>query len=245
MDASPFPFSSIIWQQRKISVGQSGRAADSGFVSVLAWSSKWNRWDGQKSSEVLFKKNNIPQSCTDPSRTDAQSEEAQLFSWGGKCLQFKCFHHWATDVLVWYVREKWPSTSAFFFSPLPQDNCWDFDFNAFCVVLYFHAKILLYLNVFILLNVFKFFWLLYPRIAVIIHVAVSNFFLWKRSEKRERKKNTKTFSPATLTPFHLQYRKIDAETCFHRTCVDVWGLCKKKKKKNCIGAEQLWYFCFT
>lgn len=76
----------------------------------------------------------------------------------------------------------------FFFSPLPQDNCWDFDFNAFCVVLYFHAKILLYLNVFILLNVFKFFWLLYPRIAVIIHVAVSNFFLWKRSEKRERKK---------------------------------------------------------
>lgn len=27
----------------------------------------------------------------------------------------------------------------------------------FCVVLYFHAKILLYLNVFILLNVFKFF----------------------------------------------------------------------------------------
>lgn len=62
-----------------------------------------------------------------------------------------------------------------------------FDFNAFCVVLYFHAKILLYLNVFILLNVFIFFWLLYPRIAVIIHVAVSNFFLWKRSEKREEK----------------------------------------------------------
>lgn len=31
-----------------------------------------------------------------------------------------------------------------------------FDFNAFCVVLYFHAEILLYLNVFILLNVLNF-----------------------------------------------------------------------------------------
>lgn len=42
-----------------------------------------------------------------------------------------------------------------------------------------------------------FFWLLYPRIAVIIHVTVSNFFLWKRSEKREE--NTKICSPAMLT----------------------------------------------
>lgn len=35
----------------------------------------------------------------------------------------RCFHHWATDVLV-YVREKLPSTSAFFFF-CPQGNCWD------------------------------------------------------------------------------------------------------------------------
>lgn len=43
--------------------------------------------DGQKATEahLLFKKQNeILQSCTDPSWTDAQSEEAQLFSCGGK-----------------------------------------------------------------------------------------------------------------------------------------------------------------
>lgn len=74
-----------------------------------------------------------------------------------------------------------------FFPPQPSRQLLRFDFNAFCVVLYFHAKILLYLNVFILLNVFHFFWLLYPRIAVIIHVTVSNFFLWKRSEKKKEK----------------------------------------------------------
>lgn len=38
---------------------------------------------------------------------------------------------------------------SFFFTKLLR-----FDLNALCVVLYFHAKILLYLNVFILLNVF-------------------------------------------------------------------------------------------
>lgn len=64
-----------------------------------------------------------------------------------------------------------------FFFFFPPSRLLRFDFNAFCVVLYFHAKILLYLNVFILLNVFQIFFLLYPRIAVIIHVAVFNFFL--------------------------------------------------------------------
>lgn len=85
--------------------------------------------DGQKATEahLLFKKrkNETPQSCTDPSWTDAQSEEAQLFLTRRQRPQIQqCFHHWATDVLVWYVREKWPSTSAFFFF-FPQDNCWD------------------------------------------------------------------------------------------------------------------------
>lgn len=55
-----------------------------------------------------------------------------------------------------------------------------FDFNAFCVVLYFHAKILMYLNVFILLNVLGFilFLLVIPQNCCnYTHVAVSNFFL--------------------------------------------------------------------
>lgn len=124
----------------------------------------------------------------------------------------QCFHHWATDVLVWYVREKLPSTSAFFSSR----QLLRFDFNAFCVVLYFHAKILLYLNVFILLNVLNF-WLLYPRIAVIIHVAVSNFFLWKRSEKREE--NTKHFLQQCWLIYVCNTEEIDAEMCFHKPCI--------------------------
>lgn len=69
----------------------------------------------------------------------------------------QCFHHWATDVLVWQVRENYLALQLFFFffSFLPPLKCWDLILMLFCVVLYFHAKILLYLNVFILLNVFK------------------------------------------------------------------------------------------
>lgn len=143
----------------------------------------------------------------------------------------QCFHHWATDVLVRYVREKLPSTSAFFFFFFSSRQLLRFDFNAFCVVLYFHAKILLYLNVFILLNVLKKFWLLYPRIAVIIHVAVSNFFLWKRSEKREE--NTKHF----LQQCWLIYI-CKCEVCFYKPFVwnSFWNVCL------CKEAEELWYF---
>lgn len=48
---------------------------------------------------------------------------------------------------------KVPSTSAF--APPLLKTVRDLILMLFCVVLYFHAKILLYLNVFILLNVFK------------------------------------------------------------------------------------------
>lgn len=72
-----------------------------------------------------------------------------------------------------------------FFTPLRQ--LLRFDFNAFCVVLYFHAKILLYLNVFILLNVFNFFWLLYPRIAVIILMSQYLTSFCERDQRKERK----------------------------------------------------------
>lgn len=67
----------------------------------------------------------------------------------------RCFHHWATDVTHMKTYKKNDvSTSAFF---PPSKRLSRFDFNAFCVVLYSHAKILLYLNVLILLNVLIFF----------------------------------------------------------------------------------------
>lgn len=152
-----FSFPYIFWQ-KMTSVRQSRRATDSGFVGLLIWSSKWCRWELDKIHRGLSafgKRMNEILQCTDPTWRVSQ-KRLQLVSWKGKSPQIQqCFHHWATDVLVWYVREKRPSTSAFFFFFSSSRQLLRFDFNAFfCVVLYFHAKILLYLNVFILLNVF-------------------------------------------------------------------------------------------
>lgn len=177
-----------------------------------------------------FKKNEILQSCTDQSWTDTHSDEAQLFSWGGKGPKFNnaSITGQPTCSYDMYGKNYLALQLFFFFS---SRQLLRFDFNAFCVVLYFHAKILLYLNVFILLNVLKKFWLLYPRIAVIIHVAVSNFFLWKRSEKREE--NTKHF----LQQCWLIYI-CKCEVCFYKPFVwnSIWNVCL------CKEAEELWYF---
>lgn len=114
------------------SVGQSRRATDSGFVGLLIWSSKWCRWELDKIHRGLSafgKRMNEILQCTDSTWRVSQ-KRLQLVSWKGKSPQIQqCFHHWATDVLVWYVREKQPSTSAFFFSSSRQ--LLRFDFNAF------------------------------------------------------------------------------------------------------------------
>lgn len=131
-----------------------------------------DRWTKGHRGSSAFKKNDIPQSCT-----DAQSEEAQLFSRGGKGPKLNNASITGQQTCSYDMYGKNDlALQLFFFFP-PSRQLLRFDFNAFCVVLYFHAEILLYLNVFILLNVLNFFWLLYPRIAVIIHVAVSKFFL--------------------------------------------------------------------
>lgn len=86
-----FFFNSLTKKKKMTSVGASRRAADSGFVGVLVLVEQVELVrDGQKATEahLLFffkkRKNEILQSCTDPSRTDAQSEEAQLFSHRGE-----------------------------------------------------------------------------------------------------------------------------------------------------------------
>lgn len=86
-----------------------------------------------------------------------------------------------------------------------------------------------------------FFWLLYPRIAVIIHVAVSNFFLWKRSEKREQ--NTKHF----LQQCWLIYIcNIPNNRCWNVLSPDLYRFFSVWSSSIsvclCKGAEQLWYF---
>lgn len=164
-----FFFNSLTKKKKMTSVGASRRAADSGFVGVLVLVEQVELVrDGQKATEahlLFFLRSGRTKYCShvQTHRGQTLSQKRHNFSHTeAKRPQIQqCFHHWAIDVLVWYVREKWPSTSAFFFF-FPSRQLLRFDFNAFCVVLYFHAKILLYLNVFILLNVFIFFLVIIP-----------------------------------------------------------------------------------
>lgn len=156
-----FFFFNYLTKKKMTSVGASRRAADSGFVGVLVLVEQVKLvWEMDKKPPRLtcFWRSGRTNNCShvQTHRGQTLSQKRHNFShMEAKRPQIQqCFHHWAIDVLVWYVREKRPSTSAFFFSSSRQ--LLRFDFNAFCVVLYFHAKILLYLNVFILLNVFIF-----------------------------------------------------------------------------------------
>lgn len=110
-------------------------------------STRWTkgRWGSSASRTRL-------RSCTDRSQADSFREgPASLTPRVRPSIQ-QCFHHRATDMPVWQVRENYLALQLIF-SP---QKCWDLILMLFfCVVLYFHAKILLYLNVFILLNVFK------------------------------------------------------------------------------------------
>lgn len=164
-DASLFLFLQLFDKKKTTSVGRSRRAADSGFVGVCWFgrvSEAGERWTKSHRGSSAFKK--TPQSCTGPSWTDTQvkkrhncsHEEAEDSEFNNASItgQPTCSYD--------NVREKRPSTSAFFFF-FPPSRLLRFDFNAFCVVLYFHAKILLYLNVFILLNVFQIFFFIIPQ----------------------------------------------------------------------------------
>lgn len=188
-------------------MGQSRRAADSGFVGVLVWSNKQKWWEMDKKlpRNICFEEVEEPETAVMYSHIATRSSvrRGTTFFVEAKAPNTTCFHHWATDVVIWHVRENWPSTSAFFF--LPSRQLLRFDFNALCSFV-FSCKILLYLNVFILLNVLISFGYYTLELLYYTHVAVTNFFLWKRPEE-----NTKQFSPAMLTHLHLQYRKTDAQ----------------------------------
>lgn len=178
------------------SVGKGRGAADSGFVGLLIWSSKWRRWEMDKFHRGFSAfgkwKNRILQSCTDPLRS--QSVEAQLLPWKGKGPKHNASITGQPTCSYDMYGEKWPSTSAFFFFfSFFSRQLFRFDFNAFCVVLYFHAKILLYLNVFYFIKcvLIFFFWLLYPRIAVIILMSQYLTSFCERDQRKEE--NTKHF----------------------------------------------------
>lgn len=205
MDASLFPFLHLVDKKR----WQSREAADSGFVGVLVWSSKWNRCEMEKShwGSSAFK-NEILQSCTDQSWTDTHWDEAQLFSWGkGPKFNNASITGQPTCSYDMYGKN-YLALQLFFF---PSRQLLRFDFNALCSFV-FSCKNLTVLECLYFIKCVKKFWLLYPRIAVIIHVAVSNFFLWKRSEKREE--NTKHF----LQQCWLIYI-CKCEVCFHEPCI--------------------------
>lgn len=123
-------------------MGQSRRAFDSGFVGELSWSSKWNRWKMDKcrqgSSAFEKWKNEILQSCTDPSWTDAQSAEAQLFSRGGKGPKYNNASITGQPTCSYDTYEKNDLALQLFFPPSRQ--LLRFDFNAFLCSFVFSCK---------------------------------------------------------------------------------------------------------
>lgn len=161
MDASLFSFSSIIWQKKKKDdISGSRRAADSGFVGALVRSSKWNRWEMDKKPPrltcFLRRGRTRHRSHVQTLRGQTLSQKRRNFSsQGGKGPKYNnaSITGQPTCSYDMYGKNDLALQLFFFFSPR---QLLRFDFNAFCVVLYFHAKILLYLNVFILLNVLNF-----------------------------------------------------------------------------------------
>lgn len=105
-------------------------------------------------------KNDILQSCTDLSRTNAHPEERKKIrnSFAHRDAKGPEFNNASitgqpTCSYDMYEENDLALQLLFFSSPSPPSRqLLRFDFNAFCVVLYFHAKILLYLNVFIFIK---------------------------------------------------------------------------------------------
>lgn len=92
-----------------------------GCIASVKWVKEEDGQEARGSSAIKKKKkkNEILQSCTAPSWTDAQSEEARLFSWGGKDPKYNNASITGQPTCSYeYVREKWPSTSSFFSPPL-------------------------------------------------------------------------------------------------------------------------------
>lgn len=162
VDAWHFPFPLQLIDNERWHQGDR-KAADSGFVGVSVWWSKWNQCETDKCPLrlVCFKKNEILQPCTDQSQTHSfkgcgfSHEEAKaqtstmLPSPGNWCARMTRMGSYLALQL--------------FFSLFLKKKK-DLILIAFCVVLYFHAKILLYLNVFILLNVLSFFGYYIPEL---------------------------------------------------------------------------------
>lgn len=151
-DASLFSFSSLNWLETMTSVGQSREAADSGSVGVLVQSSKWDRCERRRKEPlrlVCFEEwdTAVVYRPIEDKRFAQREAKGPEFNNASITGQPTCSYD--------MYGKNYLGLQLFFF--FPRDNCWDLILMLFCVVLYFHAKILLYLNVFILLNVFKFF----------------------------------------------------------------------------------------
>lgn len=67
-------------------------------------------------------------SCTDRSRADLFREGTTSLTRRVRPLTQQCFHHRATDVLVWQVRDNYLALQLFFFS----QNCWDLILMLLC-----------------------------------------------------------------------------------------------------------------
>lgn len=76
-------------------------------------------------------------SCTDQPRADSFRKGAATLT---RRVQpsIQCFHHWATNLLVWQVREKYLALQLL--PPPPPQNCSRFDFNAFLCSFVFSCK---------------------------------------------------------------------------------------------------------
>lgn len=127
-------------------------AADSGFVGMLVRRSKWKQHEMDKKPLRLICFENEAALMYRPIAGRLVQRGHNFPHMEGPALDSTMLPSPGNRRARMTSTGKLPSTSAFFF--FSSQNCWDL-ILMLCVVLYFHAKILLYLNVFILLNVFK------------------------------------------------------------------------------------------
>lgn len=186
-------------------MGQRRRAADSGFVGVSTHSASKRRGKNHLGSSAFRRGRH----CSDVQIRCGHvtiSEEAPLLTRRQKAPKYNNASITGRLTCSYNVYEKIDLALQLFFVCLLflWDNCWDLILMLLCSFV-FSCKNLTVLECLYFIKCVNFL-LLYPRIAVIILMSqLSNFFLWKRSEKREQ--NTKIVSPATLSHLHLQYRQ--------------------------------------
>lgn len=195
-------------------VGYYRRVFDSGFVCGLVTQVTETK---EIPPKLIFKE--APEQDTEVMyRSSTDANLSAVFIAGERLWIQQCFRRRASDVLVhvWGKKKKKDSALQLFPFISPQ-NCWDLILMLFFLCSFvFSCKNLIVLECFYFIEMS--FFLLFPQNCCnYTHVAVSNFFLWKRKEE-----NTKHFLQQCWLSFLFflaTQKNKDAEMCFDKTCI--------------------------